>query len=155
MAEKQFSCTIHRLSGVLEGKLIVSMTSIDETISLSSEQLITYTVPDENEGFMNIQMNAPTLITGGIAIVMVMLIALIIRRKSIPFEDDEEIEIHGPPITNGPPTTKIDMALQHQPVMENIQSSPVVPESGLPDGWSMEQWHHYGQQYLDRMGKQP
>ncbi len=155
MAEKQFSCTIHRLGGVLEGKLIVSMTSIDETISLYSEQLITYTVPDENEGFMNIQMNAPTLITGGIAIVMVMLIALIIRRKSIPFEDDEEIEIHGPPITNGPPATKIDTALQHQPVMENIQSSPVVPESGLPDGWSMEQWHHYGQQYLDRMGKQP
>jgi hypothetical protein len=130
------------------------MTSIDQTISLSSEQLITYTVPDENEGFMNIQMNAPTLITGGIAIVMVMLIALIIRRKSIPFEEDEEIEIQGPPITNGPPVSKIDTALQ-QPAIEQVQSLPAIPETGLPDGWSMEQWHHYGQQYLDRMGKQP
>ena len=154
MAEKQFSCTIHRLGSVLEGKLIVSMTSIDQTISSSSEQIITYTVPDENEGFMNIQMNAPTLITGGIAIVMVMLIALIIRRKSIPFEDDEANEIQGPPIASGPPASKIDTALQ-QPVIEHEQSSPAIPESGLPDGWSMEQWHHYGQQYLDRMGKQP
>jgi len=30
-----------------------------------------------------------------------------------------------------------------------------LPETGLPDGWSMEQWNHYGQQYLDRLGKQP
>jgi len=26
------------------------------------------------------------------------------------------------------------------------QSLP-VPEGGLPDGWSMEQWQHYGHQY--------
>jgi hypothetical protein len=22
----------------------------------------------------------------------------------------------------------------------------------LPDGWTMEQWNHYGEQYLQRMG---
>ena len=26
---------------------------------------------------------------------------------------------------------------------------PPLPESGLPEGWSMEQWEHYGQQWLD------
>jgi len=24
-----------------------------------------------------------------------------------------------------------------------------IPEDGLPEGWSEEQWQHYGQQYLD------
>ena len=28
-------------------------------------------------------------------------------------------------------------------------SSPPVPAEGLPAGWTMEQWNHYGQQWLD------
>lgn len=28
-------------------------------------------------------------------------------------------------------------------------SGPPLPPEGLPDGWTMEQWTHYGQQYLD------
>jgi uncharacterized membrane protein len=31
-------------------------------------------------------------------------------------------------------------------------SSPPLPPGGLPDGWTMEQWSHYGEQYLQRMG---
>ena len=27
---------------------------------------------------------------------------------------------------------------------------PPLPEGGLPDGWTMEQWNHYGQQWLDQ-----
>lgn len=27
---------------------------------------------------------------------------------------------------------------------------PPLPASGLPEGWTMEQWQHYGQQWLDR-----
>tara|TARA_B110000444_G_C18849268_1_gene604246 strand:- start:4865 stop:6409 length:1545 start_codon:yes stop_codon:yes gene_type:complete len=27
---------------------------------------------------------------------------------------------------------------------------PPLPATGLPDGWTMEQWQHYGQQWLDR-----
>jgi hypothetical protein len=115
--------------------------------------MISYTVADDEADFMNIEMNVPTMITGSIALVMVMLIALIIRKKSRPF-DDEENEIQGPPVTNGPPIGKIDTALQ-QPIVEQESVSPSIPDTGLPEGWSMEQWQHYGQQYLDRMGKQP
>ena len=25
---------------------------------------------------------------------------------------------------------------------------PPIPESGLPDGWTEDQWMHYGEQYL-------
>ena len=28
-------------------------------------------------------------------------------------------------------------------------TGPPVPEAGLPDGWTMDQWAHYGQQWLD------
>ena len=30
-----------------------------------------------------------------------------------------------------------------------VQSGPPVPPEGLPEGWTMEQWSHYGQQWLD------
>ena len=29
--------------------------------------------------------------------------------------------------------------------------SPPIPEDGLPEGWSEDQWHHFGQQYLDSL----
>ena len=29
-------------------------------------------------------------------------------------------------------------------------AGPPLPASGLPVGWSMEQWQHYGQQWLDQ-----
>ena len=30
-----------------------------------------------------------------------------------------------------------------------VSQGPPLPESGLPEGWTMEQWEYYGQQYLD------
>ena len=33
-----------------------------------------------------------------------------------------------------------------------LPSGPPLPPGGLPDGWTMEQWNHYGEQYLQRMG---
>jgi len=35
------------------------------------------------------------------------------------------------------------------PPQPAIQSGPPLPEGGLPEGWTMEQWSHYGQQWLD------
>ena len=33
-----------------------------------------------------------------------------------------------------------------------VPAGPPLPPGGLPDGWTMEQWNHYGEQYLQRMG---
>ncbi|MEC9204054.1 MAG: hypothetical protein VYB29_00080, partial [Candidatus Thermoplasmatota archaeon] len=30
---------------------------------------------------------------------------------------------------------------------------PPVPAEGLPEGWTMEQWQHYGQQWLVKNGR--
>ncbi|NCG01154.1 MAG: hypothetical protein GWP25_05095 [Euryarchaeota archaeon] len=36
-----------------------------------------------------------------------------------------------------------------QPVVAQApQAGPALPISGLPEGWTMEQWQHYGEQYL-------
>lgn len=36
------------------------------------------------------------------------------------------------------------------PVAPAPVSGPPLPPSGLPAGWTMDQWQHYGQQWLDR-----
>ena len=32
-----------------------------------------------------------------------------------------------------------------------VPALPPLPVTGLPAGWTMEQWQYYGQQYLDQM----
>ena len=34
-------------------------------------------------------------------------------------------------------------------VSDGQSSGPPIPETGLPEGWNLEQWEHYGQQWLD------
>ena len=58
-----------------------------------------------------------------------------------------EIVQAGPPASNGPPIQQSTMT----PHPEPEQQGPMLPAEGLPQGWTMEQWTHYGQQYLDRM----
>ena len=139
--------------GHWEGELLITMVTADQTITSSISQKITYLEIDEESGFMNLEMNAPTMITAVIALVMMMAIALIIRKKSFLLEE-EDIEIQGPPITHGPPVSQPLTTIQ-QPDIEQQSTSPALPETGLPAGWSEEQWQHYGQEYLDRMAKQP
>ena len=38
------------------------------------------------------------------------------------------------------------------PVAAMPPGVPPIPESGLPEGWTMEQWQYYGHQYLQQMG---
>jgi len=37
------------------------------------------------------------------------------------------------------------------PQIEAVVQGPPLPATGLPAGWTMEQWQHYGQQYLDEL----
>ena len=30
---------------------------------------------------------------------------------------------------------------------------PEIPESGLPEGWTMEQWEHYGQAWINQQNE--
>ena len=35
-------------------------------------------------------------------------------------------------------------------ITSEVAQSPPLPETGLPEGWTMEQWQHYGQQWLNQ-----
>ena len=53
------------------------------------------------------------------------------------------------------PVAPQQMYQQPQPVIpqptQDIHRGPPLPATGLPDGWTMDQWKWYGQQYLDRL----
>ena len=56
-------------------------------------------------------------------------------------------------------TSEADMSAMLQeeskPVVEEKPSNaPPLPETGLPEGWTMEQWAHYGQRWLDQQNDQ-
>jgi hypothetical protein len=46
------------------------------------------------------------------------------------------------------PVPEIDSAPEIAPPIE-VVAGPPVPAVGLPEGWTMEQWGHYGQEWLD------
>jgi hypothetical protein len=69
-----------------------------------------------------------------------------------------------PPMSNfiqenmEPPPQQIDHSFEAPPApvpeMGGEEAGPPIPEAGLPDGWTMEQWGHYGHQYLAAQGSQ-
>ena len=48
-----------------------------------------------------------------------------------------------------PPQYLFQDALQQAPDGANTHKGPPLPPSGLPEGWTMEQWEHYGEQWLE------
>ena len=40
-----------------------------------------------------------------------------------------------------------------EPVQPTVPAGPPLPETGLPEGWSMDQWNAYGNQWLEQYGK--
>ena len=55
-----------------------------------------------------------------------------------------------------PPGFVFDQALQLPPdaadsddfSIDELLADPQLPEGGLPDGWTMEQWKYYGHEWL-------
>ena len=56
-----------------------------------------------------------------------------------------------PSIPTSMPAPAPDPAPSPAPAPEPAaETGPPLPEGGLPAGWTMEQWNHYGQQWLDQ-----
>ena len=50
-----------------------------------------------------------------------------------------------------PPTTAPLVEKSVVVAAEKSRGEPPIPPSGLPDGWSQDQWNHFGWQYLDAL----
>jgi len=38
--------------------------------------------------------------------------------------------------------------------IELPSGAPPIPEEGLPEGWTIEQWQHYGQAWIDQQNQE-
>ena len=59
-----------------------------------------------------------------------------------------------PPLPSGLPSGHPPAAVPQGLPPEPIVSGPPLPSGGLPPGWTMDQWKHYGHEYLKRTGQQ-
>jgi hypothetical protein len=56
------------------------------------------------------------------------------------------VPLTSPPVAPAAPTPV--------PVQPQAPAGPPLPASGLPHGWSMDQWNAYGHQWLEQQGNQ-
>ncbi len=150
---KDIRCDVQRLGGIHAGDLVLTASTMDGTIQFTDSRTFEFAKPTAEESFLSQNMNGPTLVATVLGLVVLAAILLVIRKQRNPM-DEEETYVAGPPISQQPiiETTSNVVAL-HDEESES-HAGPPLPEHGLPAGWSMEQWTHYGQQYLDRLGKQ-
>ena len=55
------------------------------------------------------------------------------------------------------PEPELEPELEPEPE-ENSESElppgvPPIPDDGLPEGWTVDQWIHYGQRWLDQQNR--
>ena len=65
---------------------------------------------------------------------------------------DEEVGLMPHEISarrNRPQDPPVERLVDDELSKAHAPAGPPLPESGLPEGWTMEQWEHYGQQWLD------
>ena len=150
---KDIRCELQRLGGVYKGEIILTASTIDGEIEFTETRNLEFVKPIEEDSFFASNLTGPTLVASGVGVAILVAILLIIRKQRIALdEDEEETFIAGPPITQ---QVIVETEPQPEEPAVNSPTVPPLPPEGLPAGWSMEQWIHYGQQYLDRVGKQP
>ena len=93
---------------------------------------------------------------GGVSTLVLIIIAGLIitinKNRDKNLEDTESKPVIGPPISGPPITTQHNTNYTLQPTIN--ETSPPLPGTGLPQGWTMEQWEYYGQQYLEMTNRQ-
>ncbi len=148
---KQHLCEILRLDGALDGNVAFSISSLDGILQHGDSIAISFEAPPEPEGLSN-----AVLVSGGVGLgVLVLLSALLLGRRGRD-EVDKTFDIVSESSVSGPPVSQPaaeEPERQVEPIPAESQTisnqGPPLPETGLPEGWTMEQWAYYGQQYLD------
>ena len=105
----------------------------------------------------------------GLIIVIVLLLVLVARRRNNStnqknwqrddlddaFDSENESNTRKP--ATPPPGFVFEQALQEAPKnislgdeldIDQLLEGPELPPEGLPDNWTMEQWKHYGHEWL-------
>ena len=151
-------CTLHRLGGPLGGIVTFQLETEDGARTWQTSQAYSFSERPTDQASMNVGAIAGG---GGALVAFVFLMSVLLRGRSKEEEFEEEVKIvpqefqhSGPPVSTGPPISALQSstpAAQTTEAPAAASNGPEVPLTGLPSGWTMEQWAHYGQQYLDRL----
>ena len=152
----QLRCEVLRLSGPLEGTVLITTQTTDGYIKSESSIELKFDAPVAEETLSSAVVAAGGL--GGLAFIAALVFFMRGRARG---EDEFETLAHQ---QSGPPTSiqqaENMSAAQNQSEASAVSGPPVsnqegglrgppLPEAGLPAGWTQEQWEYYGQQYLD------
>ena len=136
------------------GKYTVNLTVIDDDGSTDTASVIVTVEAKPSEGLFGIGMSTPSVIGGIFGIVIIVLLGVLLLRRgesdTVPIET-ANMSDYG---WNESPPSVVDSVPVSEPVaapmgiQEPVNTGPPIPASGLPEGWTMEQWAYYGEQYL-------
>ena len=102
------------------------------------------------------QVDETALYLQGVALFLLCAGLVVLRRKdeeNLLKDYDNTAHLNESSFENQDP-------LQVQPIDEqvtitnDVQQTPPLPATGLPQGWTMEQWEYYGQEHLDNLAKE-
>ena len=140
------------------------MTNLDGTLVWSESKAYTFKRTAEESFKLSTNMIAGS-IAGLLAVAIITILVLRSRNNDyfdgdITDEKTEQNTVSGPPISGPPASVQFDSSSQpvnnatSSIIEQNIHAvniGPPIPPSGLPEGWTHEQWKYYGQKYLDRL----
>ena len=130
----------------------MNLTVIDDD-GFESTASVTVTVNEEaSDGLLGFSATGALSIALFVVIVLLVAVLLIVnfaRGKS----DSTEYQETGFVESWNEPQPMYGQVAQSDPMatqtyQEVPTTGPPIPASGIPDGWTMEQWNYYGAQYL-------
>ena len=158
-------CEVANIGDVFNGQVTFVLRT-DGGSSIASETLtFAFKAPQPEDEF-----NSTAAAIGGGGVVMALFVGLLLMRKKKSGDAAyEALEKTAPPILTGQPAgppistqlatpetedqLALNDALPQAMVNSTVQvtgvDGPPLPAEGLPNGWTMDQWAYYGQQYLD------
>ena len=160
-------CSVERISGDYSNDLELMIESIDGEIIY--RETLSFTFEQEAEDVSFVTNLTSNLAIVGVLIGVVIAIVVLLITRSRGQDDEEEMksvqlnkieEDRGGTSQAGPPIISQENQQQGQlqsvevKSLANEDEVPKLPSSGLPDGWTMEQWKWYGKQYLEQLEQQ-
>ena len=151
-----------------EGVQSVRVMAWDEDPERPGSKVITFAIlpadrtPLENMGATLVGEEANPVAQIGLLITLLLILTLLTRRKRPKAEETDVWDQVSTALAGEQQENRDDHVSRKRPegpppgylfdsnsLGNPNQGPPPVPEEGLPEGWTTEQWTYYGQQWLD------